>query len=79
MSSSSLSSLVDNLTEGLHNNKCIHCKSNLEFISTKDELLMFNFRKCRKNHNKEFSEDLIKKSGRAYSTVMETLISFVCC
>ena len=44
--SSSLSSLVDNLAEGLHNNKCTDCKSYPEYISTKDELLIFNYLKC---------------------------------
>ena len=28
--SSSLSKLVDNLFEGIHNNKCVNCKSNLD-------------------------------------------------
>ena len=28
--SSSLSKLVDNLSEGIHNNKCVNCKSNLD-------------------------------------------------
>ena len=28
--SSSLSKLVDNLFEGIHNNKCVDCKSNLD-------------------------------------------------
>ena len=30
--SSSLSKLVDNLSEGIHNNKCADCKSNLDYI-----------------------------------------------
>ena len=30
--SSSLSKLVDNLSEGIHNNKCAGCKSNLDYI-----------------------------------------------
>ena len=30
--SSSLSKLVDNLSEGIHNNKCIDCKSNLDYV-----------------------------------------------
>ena len=45
-----LSSLVDNLAEGFHNDKCTDCKSCLEYISTKDELLVFNCLKCNKNH-----------------------------
>ena len=39
--SSSLSNLVDNLSEGLHNDKCADYKSYLEYISTKDELSIF--------------------------------------
>ena len=30
--SSSLSKLVDNLSEGIHNNKCFDCKSNLDYM-----------------------------------------------
>ena len=36
--SSSLSKLVDNLSEGIHNNKCADCKSNLDHIKTISEL-----------------------------------------
>ena len=35
--SSSLSDLVNNLSEGLHNNKCTNCKFYLEYMSTKEE------------------------------------------
>ena len=38
--SSSLSSLVDNLFEGLHCNKCIGCKSCLDYMSVKDDELI---------------------------------------
>ena len=30
--SSLLSKLVDNLSEGIHNNKCVDCKSNLDYV-----------------------------------------------
>ena len=33
--SSSLSKLVDNLSEGIHNNKCSDCESNLDYIQIK--------------------------------------------
>ena len=33
----SLSKLIDNLSEGLHNNKCLDCKSCLDYIKTKNE------------------------------------------
>ena len=35
--SSSLSNLVDNLSEGLHNDRCIDCKSCLYYMTNKDE------------------------------------------
>ena len=35
--STSLSKLVDKLSEGLHNNKCLNCKSSLDYIKTKNE------------------------------------------
>ena len=38
--SSSLSKLVDNLSEGIHNNKCADCKSDLDYIKTKNEKLI---------------------------------------
>ena len=40
---SSLSSLADNLAEGLRNNKCKDFKSCLKYIKIKDELLIFNY------------------------------------
>ena len=42
--STSLSKLVDNLSESerLHNNRCVDCKSCLDYMKTKGEKL-FNF------------------------------------
>ena len=39
--SSSLSNLVDNLSEGLHGDKCTNRKSYLDYMTTKDEQLIF--------------------------------------
>ena len=44
----SLSKLVDNLTEGIHNDKCIKCKSNLCYIKVMDETLIFRCFNCKK-------------------------------
>ena len=45
--SSSLSKLVNNLSEGIHNNKCSDCKSNLDYVRiTKNKKLLlkcFNY------------------------------------
>ena len=35
--SGSLSNLVDNLFEGFHSDKCIDCKSYLDYMTTKDD------------------------------------------
>ena len=40
--SSSLSSLVDNLSEGLHSDKCSDCKSCRDYMKTKDDQLIFS-------------------------------------
>ena len=37
---SSLSKLVDNLSEGIHNNRCSDCESNLDYIKIKNEKLL---------------------------------------
>ena len=47
--SSSLSNLVANLSEGLHSDKCTDCKSCLDYITTKDEKLIFKCFECKKN------------------------------
>ena len=40
--SSSLSNLVDNLSEGLHSDKCTDCKSYLDYIVFKNDQLVFS-------------------------------------
>ena len=45
--SSSLSKLVDNLSEGIHNNKCCDCKSNLDYVCmTKNKKLLLKCFNC---------------------------------
>ena len=34
--STSLSSLIDNLSDGLHSNKCTNCKSSLDYMKIED-------------------------------------------
>ena len=45
---SPLSILVDNLSEGLHSKHCTDCKSYLDYISIKDNLLIFRCFECKK-------------------------------
>ena len=46
--SSSLLILVNNLSEGLHNDKYIDCKSYLDYMSIKDDQLIFRCFKHKK-------------------------------
>ena len=50
--STSLSNLASNLSEGLHNDRCIDCKSCLDYMTTKDEQLIFRCFRCKKNCEK---------------------------
>ena len=43
-----LSSLVDNLSEGLHSDKCTDCKSCLNYMMFKDEQLVFRCFECKR-------------------------------
>ena len=59
--SSSLSKRVDNLSEGIHNNKCADCKSNLDYIKTKNEKLILECYNCKQRYRKKFNKELIKR------------------
>ena len=53
--SSSLSKLVDNLSEGIHNNKCSDCKSNLDYVRiTKNKKLLLKCFNCNIYYKKKF-------------------------
>ena len=66
--SSSLSKLVDNLSEGIHNNKCFDCKSNLDYVRiTKNKKLLLKCFNCNVYYKKKFNNDLIKKFKNTYS------------
>ena len=64
--STSLSKLVNNLSEGLHNDRCIDCKSCLDYIATKDEQLIFRCLRCKKNYEKDFNKELIQRFANIY-------------
>ena len=67
----SLSKLVDNLTEDIHGDKCVDCKLDLSYMKVIDETLIcrcFNYKK-KKEIKKEFIE-------RFATTI---LINLLCC
>ena len=64
--SSSLSELVDNLSEGIHNNKCVDCESCLDYIKTKNEKLILKCFNCEQYYKKKFNKELIKRFASTY-------------
>ena len=64
--STSLSNLVNNLSEGVHNDKCTNCKSCLDYMKTKDEQLILRSFSCKKNHKKNFNKELIQRFANIY-------------
>ena len=75
--STPLSKLVDNLTDGVHNDKCVNCKSNLCFVRTINGTLLFECVDCKK----ELKRNLIKyywKDSRTHTNfVVMIWISFL--
>ena len=65
--STSLSKPVDNLSEELHNNRCVDCESCLDYMITKDEKLIFRCFTCKKNYEKGFNKELIKMFANTYN------------
>ena len=64
---SSLSKLVDNLSEGIHNNKCSDCGSNFDYIKTKNEKLILECYNCKQRYKKKFNKESIKRFTSTYS------------
>ena len=75
--STSLSNLVSNLSEGLHNDKCIDCKSYLDYMKTKDEQLIFRCFRCKKNDKKDFNKELIQRCANIYEFCNGDLNKFI--
>ena len=53
--SSSLSKLVDNLSEGIHNNQFLDCKCCLDYIKMKNEKLLLKCFNCNNYYKKTFN------------------------
>ena len=64
--STSLSKLVDNLTENIHNDKCVKCKSNLCFVDVMNETLTFECVDCENEYKKDINNKLKEIFLNAY-------------
>ena len=76
--SSSLSCLVDNLSDGIHSDECTDFKSCLDYMITKDDQLIFRCFECKNNYKKHFNNELIKDLEIYMNFVMKTLITLFC-
>ena len=75
---SSLSKLVDNLSEGIHNNKCLDCNSCLDYVRiTKNEKLLLKCFNCNSYYKKKFNKNIIKKFKNTYSFCNSDLNKFI--
>ena len=75
--SSSLSKLVDSLSEGIHNNKRANCESCLNYGKTKNEKLLLKCFNCKTYYKNKFNKDLIKKFKNTYSFCNNDIKKFV--
>ena len=76
--SSSLSKLVDNLSQGIHNNKCLDCNSCLDYVwITENEKLLLKSFNCNSYYKKKFNKEVIKKFKNTYSFCNNDLNKFI--
>ena len=73
----SLSSLVTNLSEGLHNYRCTDYKSYLDYMATKDEKLIFRCFECKKNYEEDLNKKLIKRFANIYEFCKGDINKFI--
>ena len=73
----SLSKLVENLTDNIHNDKYIKCKSNLCFVRVINEKLIFKCIDCEKEYEKEFNKELIERFANTYKFCDNDLDKFI--
>ena len=62
----SLSKLVDKLTEGIRNDKYNKCESNLCFVNVRSETLTFECVDCKKEYKKDINNKLKERFSNVY-------------
>ena len=75
--SSSLSNLADHLSEEIHNDRCIDCKSCLDYMSIKDNQLIFRCFECKKNYKKDLNKEFIKRFANTYEFCNGDINTFI--
>ena len=73
-----LSKLINNLSEGIHNNKCSDCKSCPDYVrTTKNEKLILKCFNCETYYRKRFNKELIKRFASMYEFCNKDLNKFI--
>ena len=72
-----LSKLTDNLSEGIHNNKCHDCEFCLDYVKTKNKKLIFKCFNCKHYYEKDFNKELIKRFASTYEFCNKNLNKFI--
>ena len=72
-----LSKLIDNISEGLHNNKFADCESCLDYVKTKNEKLILKCFNCKFYYEKDFNKELIKRFASTYEFCNKDLNKFI--
>ena len=72
-----VSKLIDNLSEGIHNNKGLDCESCLDYIKTKNEKLILKCFNCKQYYEKGFNKEVIKRFANTYEFYNKNLHKFV--
>ena len=73
-----LSRLIDNLSEGIHNDKCVDCESNLDYVRiTKNEKLILECFNCKQRYRKKLNKGLIKRFASTHEFCDKYLNKFI--
>ena len=73
-----LSKLVKYLSKKTsYSTKCTDCKSIIDYMSFKDDQLIFRCFECKKNYQEEFDKDLIYRFANTYKFCNEGINTFI--
>ena len=57
--------------------KCTDCKSCLDYMTTKDDQLIFRCFECKKSYKKDFDKELIKRFANTYEFCNKDISKFI--
>ena len=73
----SLSNLVDDLTEGIQEIKCKDCDCFLEYESVKDNLIKYKCLSCNKSYSNKIDEELKKQFKNTFKSSDNDINEFI--